>query len=81
MIDEIISKHDLIITMEEGIVSGGFGSSIIDYINDIKNDISIIKLGIKDEFIEHATRIELLDMVGLNKKTILKTINDYYEVD
>ena len=81
MINELISKHDLIITMEEGIISGGFGSSIIDYINDIKNDISIIKMGIKDEFIEHASRPELLDMVGLNKKTILKSINDYYKAD
>ena len=79
MIDEIISKHDLIITMEEGIISGGFGSSIIDYINNNRLDIRITKLGIKDEFIEHATRSELLDMVGLNKQTILKTINDYYE--
>ena len=74
LLDEIISTHQNIITMEEGILSGGFGSSIINYTKNM--NINVYSMGIKDEYIEHGTRQELLDLVGLNKDSLINLIQD-----
>ena len=72
MLDEIISSHEILITMEEGILTGGFGSSIVNYTKNM--NIVIETMGIKDEYVEHGTRKELLDLVGLNTDSLINLI-------
>ena len=72
MLDEIISSHEILITMEEGILTGGFGSSIVNYTKNM--NITIETMGIKDEYVEHGTRKELLDLVGLNTDSLINLI-------
>ena len=72
MLDEIISLHEILITMEEGILTGGFGSSIVNYTKNM--NIVIETMGIKDEYVEHGTRKELLDLVGLNTDSLINLI-------
>ncbi len=72
MLDKIISSHEILITMEEGILTGGFGSSIVDYTKNL--NITIETMGIKDEYVEHGTRKELLDLVGLNTDSLINLI-------
>ena len=62
--------------MEEGAVKGGFGNSILDYYK-CGNSLKIDMLGIPDSFIEHGTRQELLDLVGLNTNSLINLITDY----
>ena len=75
-LDELIKEHDYIITMEEGAVKGGFGNSILDYYK-CSDSLKIDMLGIPDSFIEHGTRQELLDLVGLNTNSLINLIADY----
>ena len=72
VLDEIISSHEILITMEEGILTGGFGSSIVNYTKNM--NITIETMGIKDEYVEHGTRKELLDLVGLNTDSLINLI-------
>jgi len=74
-LNEIIKSHDLIITMEEGALKGGFGSSVLDYCK--RDSIMVESMGIQDSFIEHGTRQELLDLVGLNINSLINLIDDY----
>ena len=74
-LDGIIKSHDLIITMEEGALKGGFGSSILDYCK--RDSIMVESMGIQDFFVEHGTRQELLDLVGLNINSLINLIDDY----
>ena len=74
-LDEVINNHDLIITMEEGALKGGFGSSVLDYCK--RDNIKVESMGIPDSYIEHGTRQELLDLVGLNTKSLINLINNY----
>ena len=60
--------------MEEGILSGGFGSSITNYTKNM--NVNVYNMGIEDEYIEHGTRQELLDLVGLNKDSLINLIQD-----
>ena len=75
ILDEVIKKHDMIITMEEGAIIGGFGSSISNYCRNHK--IRIELMGIEDNFVEHGTRQELLDLVGLNVNSLINLIDSY----
>ena len=74
-LNEIIKSHDLIITMEEGALKGGFGSSILDYCK--RDNVLVESMGIQDFFVEHGTRQELLDLVGLNINSLINLIDDY----
>ena len=74
-LNEIIKSHDLIITMEEGALKGGFGSSVLDYCK--RDSVMVESMGIQDSFIEHGTRQELLDLVGLNINSLINLIDDY----
>ncbi len=72
----IFQKFDTILTIEDGTITGGFGSAILEFSqeNYYKNK-SIKRLGIPDAFIEHGTVLQLQHKVGLDKESILKVIN------
>ena len=65
-------KH--VVTIEENVISGGFGSSVAELFskNNISTDLNII--GLPDEFIEHAHQEELLEKYGLNANGIFKLV-------
>ncbi len=76
LLHEIFTNHEKIITIEDGVISGGFGSAILEFAseNKYKNDIKI--LGIPDEFIEHGSVHQLQHALGLDPKTI----SNYYNI-
>ena len=57
-------------------MSGGFGSSILEYFssNSIKNNVKL--LGINDTFIDQGTRSELLEDIGLTHSNIYNIIEN-----
>ncbi|MBI4962592.1 MAG: 1-deoxy-D-xylulose-5-phosphate synthase [Desulfomonile tiedjei] len=60
-----------VLTVEEGMLTGGFGSSILELLADEGlGDIKTSRLGIPDTFVEHGTRSELLADFGLNAEGI-----------
>ena len=72
----ICTNFTKIITIENGILTGGFGSSILEFLqtNNYQN-ISIKRLGVPDDFIEHGTITELYQQVGLDTISIKKVID------
>ena len=74
---DIFSKFNKIITFEEGVLMGGFGSAINEFCfhHGFMNKI-IKNVGISDRFIPHGTVKELLDMVGLDERSIAKHIEN-----
>ena len=71
----IISRFNQVITIEEGVRSGGFGESVAAWLstNGYNNQINIISL--PDRFIEHGSRSELLDQCTINKEGIIDAVN------
>jgi len=74
LLNKLVKTHDYFISIEEGIISGGFGSSILEYFN--KNNINkkIEVLGIDDEFTTHGDRESLLELCNLDVNFIIKKI-------
>lgn len=69
-----------IITLEEGILSGGFGAAVLEYSaakrleKPGQKQAEIFCLGIKDQFVEHGSRSILLDINGLSSARLAETI-------
>ena len=75
-LNNIYKKHKTIITLEEGTICGGFGSSILEYFSNKNKNIDILIHGFKDEFIQHAKREELLEDAMLNCDSIYKIVKN-----
>ncbi|ASV74583.1 1-deoxy-D-xylulose 5-phosphate synthase [Thermogutta terrifontis] len=66
-----IEESPVVITVEEGVLQGGFGSAVLEAANDAGLNTSHIKrLGIPDRFVEHAERGEQLADLGLDVEGI-----------
>lgn len=74
LLQEVFSKFDKIITVEDGCIQGGFGSAIVEYAADQLYKGEIKRLGIPDNFIEHGEQQELWAECGYDSKAIVKEI-------
>lgn len=64
----------LLVTCEEGTLTGGFGSAVAEFLADEKISTPLLRLGIADKFIEQGTRTELLNMCGLTAEKISQRV-------
>ncbi len=65
-----------LLTIEEGVLQGGFGSAVLEYTHDHGyHHVEIERMGIPDQFIEHGNVHELLEEIGLTTEGIVKKIN------
>ena len=53
LIEKIAKEHELIVTMEENVCTGGFGQSVLSYLNNKETNVDVINIGLEDKFIEH----------------------------
>lgn len=75
LLHQIFNKFDKIITIEDGALIGGFGSAINEFgLNNNYRNKTIKNIGIPDKFIPHGTVEELYQLVGLDEKSIQKSI-------
>ncbi|HLP03916.1 MAG TPA: transketolase C-terminal domain-containing protein, partial [Paludibacter sp.] len=74
MLQEIGKKFTQVITIEDGVIQGGFGSSVLEFLSDNKHHTQVVRLGIQDNFIEHGTPEELYKMIGLDETGIASSI-------
>jgi len=78
LLHTICANFNHIITIEDGVKKGGFGSAILEFIAEhhYKNSIKI--LGIQDDFIEHGTIEELQKINGIDSGAIKQILKDLY---
>ncbi len=74
LLKEIAEKFSKIITIEDGVKAGGFGSAVLEWMNDHGFHPDILRMGIPDEFVEHGTVEQLHQIVGIDTKSIKKNI-------
>ena len=79
--EELLKLHatnkEMIITIEDGAMSGGAGSAVSEWTQLQKISIPVLICGIPDQFIEHASREEMLEMAELDTESILAKVKNY----
>ena len=71
---QLAASHRLVVTIEDGVRVGGIGTRIRQALRAAEVDTALNELGLPDEFLEHATRGEILERVGLTAQTIARDI-------
>ena len=74
MLHAVGKKFKNIVTVEDGVISGGAGSAIIEFMAANGYTPLIHCIGIPDTFVEHGTTEQLYEICGMDKDTVLKTI-------
>ncbi|OYQ37907.1 1-deoxy-D-xylulose-5-phosphate synthase [Flavobacterium cyanobacteriorum] len=74
---DIFKKYKVVITVEDGVVTGGFGSSIASFATEHGYNAKIRILGVPDKFIEHGSIRDLQQYCGIDVKS-LKDIFSHY---
>ena len=81
ILDSVFARFRKIITLEDGVVMGGFGTAIMEYANLKNYEADIKMLGIPDRFIEHGTIDELHHECGIDEEGIERTIKELIKQD
>ncbi len=74
LIDELAVNHSIIVTIEENTINGGYGMSVLQYINNNDIDVKVITKALPDTFIEHGESGQLKAEYGLSADTIAEDI-------
>ncbi len=77
MLDSIGRNFRRIITIEDGVLSGGAGSAVMEFMSDCGYNVDIKRLGIKNRFVQHGAVNELYRICGLDEEGIYQFIKDF----
>jgi len=79
-IDRLSKTHRLFVTLEENMLSGGFGEQVSYHVMDSDyRDISVLNLGIDDVYVEHGNEEQLKQDLGLDPKAIVSKVLDKWD--
>ena len=71
----LAAEKDLLVTLEEHSLEGGFGSAVMEALADVKEvRADLVRLGLPDRFLEHAPRDAILHEAGLSPVRIAETV-------
>lgn len=78
MLGRLAREVGTIVTVEDNILAGGFGSAVLEYISDQKlTEVRVLRLGFPDKFVEHGTRSQLLKKYGLTAEGISTEVSSF----
>jgi 1-deoxy-D-xylulose-5-phosphate synthase len=77
LILDMAKNHDVLITAEENVLSGGAGSAVNHFLQAQQILMPVLNIGLPDAFIEQGTREELLAQCGLDTRGMLESIEAF----
>lgn len=76
LLEEVFQKHNRVITLEDGCVTGGLGDAVIEYMTAHGHQATVVRMGIPDKFVEHGTTQQLRAECGFDEENIYGKISD-----
>ncbi|MGC9341661.1 MAG: 1-deoxy-D-xylulose-5-phosphate synthase [Bacteroidales bacterium] len=74
LLDKVFSKFKYVLTIEDGVLKGGFGSAVLEFMCDNVYTSTVKRLGIPDRFIDQGTQQELYKECGFDVEGIVKEV-------
>ena len=78
-VSEACRKHRLIVTMEENVLSGGYGEKVRSYVDGIGAPVPVLNIAIPDEYVEHGNVEVLKREIGIDADSIVEKILACYD--
>lgn len=79
LLDELAATHKLIVTVEEGILHGGYGALVEEYLTGKAYHGTVLPIAIEDTFVKHGSVKELRKMLKIDAESIYNRIQDAME--
>lgn len=76
ILHEVGQRFRKVVTVENGVRNGGLGSAVLEWMSDHGYQPQVVRLGLPDEFVEHGTVQQLLEIVGLDVESISREIRN-----
>ena len=74
ILHEVGKKFKTIVTAEDGMIAGGFGSAVLEWMSDHGYMPRVIRLGVNDQYVEHGSTKELYHMLKLDKEGLCESL-------
>ena len=74
LLKQVAEKFNTIVTVEDGVINGGLGSAVLEYMADHGYTPKVVRLGVKDQFVEHGSTKELYQLLKLDKEGICESL-------
>lgn len=74
---EIANKHEYVVTLEENTLIGGFGSAVLECLNQNSINKKVLRIGLPDYFVDHGTQAELHKLLEIDPDGIYKQIKKF----
>jgi len=78
LLREKAPEFKTIVTIEENVLMGGFGSAVMELLRDLDINIPVYRMGLPDQFIEHGEQDILREKYGLDKEGIYKNVKKIF---
>lgn len=79
LLHEVFTKFKHVVTVEDGVIKGGFGSAVLEFMAENGYSARVKLLGIPDKFIEQGSPEELYKICGIDKKGIVTAVKSMLE--
>jgi 1-deoxy-D-xylulose-5-phosphate synthase len=72
LIEQLAADHDVLVTVEENVLAGGFGAGVLEHLadNDLLGDVRVLRIGLPDRYVTHGKPALLREEVGLSPDAV-----------
>ncbi len=78
LLKDVFSRHKKVMTLEDNVIIGGFGSAVLEFMNQNKiKDVDLLVHGLPDRFIEHASPEELFEDLKMDGKGVSSILTEF----
>jgi 1-deoxy-D-xylulose-5-phosphate synthase len=74
LLGQLATEHDLLVTLEEGVLAGGFGSAVLESLSEGARTPRILRIGLPDRYVTHGAPKLLHEEVGFTPERIAERI-------
>ncbi|PLX22256.1 MAG: 1-deoxy-D-xylulose-5-phosphate synthase [Salinivirgaceae bacterium] len=78
LLHDVFKNYKKIITVEDGVIKGGMGSAVLEFMAENGYNAQVVRLGVPDEFIEHGTPEELYKLCKFDAKSIAEKVKEIF---
>ncbi len=76
LIGDVGARCGIVMTVEENSLLGGFGSAVLEALSGEKDSVRVVRIGIQDNFVGHASPAELREALGLDAEGISRSVRE-----
>ncbi len=76
LIASLVEEHDVLVTVEENVLAGGFGSAVVEHLadNDLFGEARVLRIGLPDRYVTHGKPALLREEVGLTPEAVAEKV-------